>query len=117
MNPPNDPHDDELRSLLRELGDAGERRARSFGATWRAATAKPCQRARPWHFGWISTAAAAIVIMIYALVQRSPKPGQVTSETADHQPLPTDFLLVHGNPHNDETIDRLEGEIDALLEP
>jgi hypothetical protein len=118
MNPSNDPQDDELRGLLRELGHAGERRAQPFSDTWRATKTRQPDSGSRWRPGWIAAAAAATVA-IFAVAVWPPKPapgprapGEM--EIASDESLPTDFLLVT---HNDDSVERLTGEIDALLRP
>ena len=118
MNPSNEPQDDDLRGALRELGHAGERRAQSFPNTWRAAKTRQGDGAPRWRPAWIATAATAVVALV-AVAVWPPKPAPGTRapgemEIASDESLPTDFLLVT---HNDDSVERLTSEIDALLRP
>ena len=114
MNPPNEPSDNELHGLLKELGDAGERGAPGFQGTWYAAKTRRAEGGR--HVGprWIVAASAAVVLLLGVMVWR-PGPAPVPdADIASDDALPTDFLLVT---NNDDPVERLTGEIDALLRP
>jgi hypothetical protein len=114
----NDPDDDELRTWLRALGRAGERRAPTFQRTWRAASEARRVAAPPWRMAWVVTAAAAIALCAVALVPRQAAPvvvGPVVAAPVPlDDPLPTDFLLTI---NHDSPVDRVAGEIDTLLRP
>jgi len=118
MNPPNDPQDDDLHDALRELGHAGERRAPSFSNTWRAAKTRQGDVAPRWRPAWIAVAATATVVLLAVAVwPPKPAPGThapVAMGIARDEALPTDFLLVT---NYDDPVERLAGEINALLQP
>ena len=108
MNPTNEPHDDELCGLLREMGQAGRRRAPSFPRVWQAAhEARACAPTSRWWPAWALGAAAA-ACAVFVLNRPS-----VTALPSD-EPLPTDFLLVASE---DARAGQLAGEITALLQP
>ena len=110
MNPKNEPHDDELRGLLREMGQADRRRAPSFQSVWRAAreTRVPAPAPRWWP-AWALGAVAAVCAAFILNRPSVPVPVPPTNE-----PLPTDFLLAAGE---DARAGQLADEITALLQP
>ena len=118
MNPSNDPQDDDLRGLLRELGQTGERRSPSFSNTWRVAKTKQPESAPRLRLGWIATVSTATAVLITVAVwPHKPTPGApapLPMEIAHDDSLPTDFLLVT---NHDDPVERLTVEIDALLKP
>lgn len=112
MNPTNDPHDDELRGLLREMGRAGERRAPSFQRIWHAAHQPHEPAVSHWRPGWAAVA-GVIVLFVFAMQDRQPAPV-IEGDTRSDEALPTDFLLTM---NNDDPVERLAEEISALLRP
>jgi hypothetical protein len=135
MNPTNDPHDDELRGLLRALRRAGEEKAPAFVQTWRAAKARQQTTSHSWRLAWAVATVAAVAVVAFIILPRPPKPVwgakvhlvSTPINAVNHEPapvavvpevtdegLPTDFLLTT---NNDDLVDRVAGEIDALLRP
>jgi hypothetical protein len=135
MNPTNDPHDDELRGWLRALRRAGEEKAPAFAQTWGAAKTRRQTASPSWRLAWAVATVAVVVVMAMIILPRPPKPKSVATahltptpvNAMNHEPvpvagvpevsaegLPTDFLLTT---NNDDSVDRIAGEIDALLRP
>ncbi len=117
MNTPaNDPGDENLRGLLSDLGQAGQQQAPAFRDTWRAARMRQGKEAPRWRLAWTAAATAAMAVIaltVFTMRHRAPQPvieASLPSDTA----LPTDFLLVN---KNDDPVQRVSGEIDALLRP
>ena len=118
MNTPeNDPQDENLRGLLREVGQTSQRQAPAFRDTWRAARMMQGKRTPRWRL-WIAAATAAatvIVLMIVPMSRHTPAPQPaIEASAANDSALPTDFLLVT---KNDDPVEQVAGEIDALLRP
>ncbi len=119
MNPPNDPQDDDLRGALHELGrkraNVARNRFRTRGARRRPGKGEVAPR---WGPAWMAVAAAATVVLLAVAVwPPKPAPGTrapVAMEIARDETLPTDFLLVT---NSDDPVERLAGEINALLQP
>ena len=125
MNPTNDPRDEELHGMLRALRGEGERNAPTFSQTWRAAKARQQAVAPSWRLAWAAAVAAAVALVAFILLPRQPKPSPAATAHlaptpvavlpgATDEALPTDFLLTT---NTDDSVDRVAGEIDALLRP
>jgi hypothetical protein len=134
MNPLNDPHEDQLRDCLRELGRDTERHAPAFQRVWRVAQKSHERREPAWRpssAGWGLATATAVVCAgaVFWMSNRPPQHRTVPQREVDTAAIapgaidtfdptaPTDFLLTAANEPRTPSVAQLTKEIDALLKP